>query len=436
MKAYGLAHPESRIGIVAPTYADARDTCVEGDSGLLRILPPAAVKVWNRSLGELILTNGTRYKLFSADEPERLRGPQHHRMWFDEMAAWKYAQATFDMAMFGLRLGEHPQAVVATTPKPIPLVKELLKRRNADVVVTRGSTFDNAANLAPAALAQLRARYEGTRLGRQELEAEVLDDTPGALWTRDRIEALRVDAAPKALERVAVAVDPAATSEEGSDETGIVVSARGTDGHGYVLADLSMRGTPGQWGRRVVSAFVDFGADRIIGEVNNGGEMVEHVIRTVALEMGVEIAYKAVHASRGKITRAEPVAAMYEQGRYHHVGAFPTLEDQLCTYVAGAGQKSPDRMDALVWGATELFPNGGGGRIAIAAPRPEYMDPAAREIALAEQNADEAFHEDDRHDEDLRQRAQRLAAIMSKLNGGQLPFGLGQFTGPKIDGEG
>ncbi|MGZ6376668.1 MAG: terminase large subunit domain-containing protein, partial [Ktedonobacterales bacterium] len=182
VKAYGLTHPDSRIAIVAPTYADARDTCIEGDSGLLRILPRNALKTWNRSLGELELTNGTRYKLFSADEPDRLRGPQHHRAWCDELAAWKYTD-TWDQLLFGLRLGTHPQIVATTTPRPVKLIRDLVER--SDVHVTRGNTFDNAANLAPAALEQLRAKYSGTRLGRQELFAEILGDTPGALWTRD-----------------------------------------------------------------------------------------------------------------------------------------------------------------------------------------------------------------------------------------------------------
>lgn len=350
---FALSQPGSRLAVVAPTYADARDTCVEGESGLLSVIPPPCVRDWNRSLGELVLANGSRFKLFSADEPERLRGPQHHRAWCDELAAWKHPEA-FDQLLFGLRLGERPRVVVTTTPKPVRLIRELLQRR--DVHVTRGSTFENAANLAPAALAQLRERYEGTRLGRQELYAEVLDDVPGALWTRTPLDALRVQQAPDLL-RVVVGIDPAVTSGESADETGIVVAGRGVDGHAYVLADLSCRLSPNGWAKRAVTAYHERQADRIVAEVNNGGEMVELTIRTV----DPTVSYKAVHASRGKRTRAEPVAALYEQGKVHHVGGLPDLEDQMCTYVPDAYDGSPDRVDALVWALTELMLGNDGG---------------------------------------------------------------------------
>ena len=348
-KTYGLEHKDSRIGIVAPTYADARDTCVEGESGLLACLPASKVLRWNRSLGELSLTNGARYKLFSADEPERLRGPQHHRMWFDEMGAWKYPQQTFDMAMFGLRLGMTPQAVITTTPRPIPLVKDLMRRVGADVVLTKRSTYDNLDNLAPAFVQQIVARYAGSRLGRQELEAEILDDNPGALWKRDALDALRVLQHPD-LARVVVAVDPAATSNEGSDETGIIGAGRGaSDGHGYVLEDASLRDTPAEWARAAVTLYHKLQADRIVAEANQGGDMVAHTIHTVDPNVPV----KLVHASRGKVARAEPVAALYEQSRVHHVGTFPDMEDQMCNWTQG--DASPDRLDALVWALTELL---------------------------------------------------------------------------------
>ena len=348
-KTYGLEHKDSRIGIVAPTYADARDTCVEGESGLLACLPASKVLRWNRSLGELSLTNGARYKLFSADEPERLRGPQHHRMWFDEMGAWKYPQQTFDMAMFGLRLGMTPQAVITTTPRPIPLVKDLMRRVGADVVLTKRSTYDNLDNLAPAFVQQIVARYAGSRLGRQELEAEILDDNPGALWKRDALDALRVLQHPD-LARVVVAVDPAATSNEGSDETGIIGAGRGaSDGHGYVLEDASLRDTPAEWARAAVTLYHKLKADRIVAEANQGGDMVAHTIHTVDPNVPV----KLVHASRGKVARAEPVAALYEQSRVHHVGTFPDMEDQMCNWTQG--DASPDRLDALVWALTELL---------------------------------------------------------------------------------
>jgi phage terminase large subunit-like protein len=241
----GLANPGWRIAVVAPTYADARDTCIEGDSGLRNVLPESCIEAWNRSLGELILTNGTRYKLFAAEEPERLRGPQHHMAWGDELGAWRYPE-TWDQLLFGLRLGDDPRVVVTTTPKPTPLVRSLIKSPRS--IITRGSTFDNAANLAPAALAQLREKYEGTRLGRQELEAELLDDIPGALWTRAMLDEARLRQAPE-LRRIVVAVDPSGTKggSDRGDDIGIVVAGIGYDGKGYVPGWL------GQAGRRCLS---------------------------------------------------------------------------------------------------------------------------------------------------------------------------------------
>lgn len=349
VKAYGLRHPKSRIAVVAPTYADARDTCVEGDSGLLRVLPPNTVDLWNRSLGELLLANGTRYKLFSADQPERLRGPQHHRAWCDELGAWRYPDA-WDMLMFGLRLGMHPQAVVTTTPRPSRLIKELSERK--DVHLTHGNTFENAAHLAPSALETLKRRYLQTRIGRQELFAEILDDNPAALWKRAQLDALRVTKAPD-CSRIVVAVDPPAASgdEEGQAACGIVVCGLGEDGHGYVLEDCSLRGSPNEWGQAVVTAYHKYVADLVVGEVNQGGDMVRYVVQTAA--QGYAIPFKAVRATRGKYLRAEPVAALDEQGRVHHVGFFPLLEDQLVEWTPG--DTSPDRLDARVWGITELM---------------------------------------------------------------------------------
>lgn len=349
---YGRANPGSRIAIVAPTYADARDTCIEGDSGLRAVLPASSIEAWNRSLGELILTNGTRYKLFAAEEPERLRGPQHHRAWGDELGAWRYPE-TWDQLLFGLRLGTDPRAVVTTTPRPTPLVRALIK--NPRTIITRGSTFENAANLAPAALAQLRERYEGTRLGRQELNAELLDDVPGALWTRERLDATRV-AKPPEMRRIVVAIDPSGTKGGNGDDIGIVAAGIGVDGHGYVLADRSCNMSPDGWGRRAVALYHEMKADRIVAERNFGGAMVEHVIRTVDRQ----VSYKEVTASRGKSARAEPVAALYEQSRVHHCGSLPELEDQMVSLTGEGylGDGSPDRADALVWALTELMLTG------------------------------------------------------------------------------
>lgn len=338
-----------RIALVAPTAADARDVMVEGESGILAIAPPWNRPVYEPSKRRLTWPNGAIATTYSADEPDRLRGPQHDAAWADELAAWRYPDA-WDMLMFGLRLGKDPRVIVTTTPKPVKVIRDLVE--DPTTVVTRGSTYENIANLAPAFVEQIIAKYEGTRLGRQELYAEILDDVPGALWSRAVIDGLRVKEALE-LRRIVVAIDPAVTSEEGSDETGIIVAGVGYDGHGYVLKDLACRASPNDWARRAVEAYYRYEADAIIGEVNNGGDLVETVIRTVDRN----VPFKAVRASRGKAVRAEPVAALYEQGRVHHVGTFDVLEDQLCAITPDGyqGAGSPDRADALVWALTELM---------------------------------------------------------------------------------
>jgi predicted phage terminase large subunit-like protein len=339
----------SRIALVAPTARDARLVMVEGESGLLAIAPDTMRPVFEPSKRQLTWPNGAIATLFSADEPDRLRGPQFDAAWCDELAAWRYPQA-WDMLMMALRLGTNPRVVVTTTPKPVKLVRALLA--SPDCAVTRGGTRDNAGNLAPGFLAAILKQYEGTRLGRQELDAELLEDMPGALWSRDAIERARIDEAP-VLRRVVVAIDPAASAGEDADETGIVVAALGQDSHGYVLEDLSGRYSPHDWASHALEAYRAHRADRIVAEVNNGGAMVEATLRV--LDAGVS--YKPVHASRGKLARAEPVAALYEQGRIHHVGAFPALEDQMCAFTGGplAHLASPDRVDALVWALSELM---------------------------------------------------------------------------------
>lgn len=349
-----IAHPGARIAVVARTFADVRDTCIEGQSGLLHVLRRRLPgvdwgKAWNRTLLELNLPNGSRIKGFSADEPERLRGPQHHFAWCDELAAWRYADA-WDQLQFGLRLGDHPRSFVTTTPKPTSVVRRLRDRaqRGDGVAWVGGSTFDNAENLSAVALAELRATYEGTRLGRQELYGELLLDTPGALWSIDTIAAARVTHAP-ALQRVVVAVDPAVTAGDDSDSTGIVAAGLGYDGHVYVLADRTLVASPDTWARRAVELYDELAGDRIVAEVNNGGDLVGTVLRTVDPSVPV----RQVHASRGKRVRAEPVAALYEQGRVHHVGGFTDLEDQMTTWTPESPD-SPDRLDALVWAVTDL----------------------------------------------------------------------------------
>jgi len=365
-------HRNTRWAIVAPTFADARDTCAEGVSGVVQILREyGTLKDYNRSIGEIVLTNRSRIKLFSGEEPNRLRGPQFHGGWFDELASFKYADA-WDQYQFGLRLGDHPQTVVTTTPRPVKLIKDLSSRDG--VYVQRGSTFDNADNLAATALAEMRLRYEGTRLGRQELYGEIVDEVDGALWTHAQIEANRVTDHPPLI-RVVVAIDPAVTSGEASDETGIVVAGVSSDGHYYVLDDLTLRASPEKWARQAVDAYRKWNADRIIGETNNGGDMIELLLRQV----DPSISYKKVTATRGKIVRAEPVAALYEQMRAHHVGMFAPLEDQMCNFTPDSNQ-SPDRMDAMVWAMHELMDSQASiiGLAALARFCPSCRMPAPR----------------------------------------------------------
>ena len=347
-----------RVALVAETAADGRLVMVEGESGLMAVHAAAERPCYEPSKRLLTWPNGAIATLYNATEPDQLRGPQHDAAWCDELAKWRYARETWDMLQFGLRLGPRPRQVVTTTPRPLPLLAEIMRR--PDAVVTRGSTHENRANLPPSFFDAILARYEGTRLGRQELHAEWLEDLPGALWQRARIDALRLNAAPE-LARIVVAIDPAVSSGEGADETGIVVAGLGLDGHGYVLEDASMKGSPDAWGRAAVGCFRRWQADRVIGEVNNGGELIEHVLRTV----DQAVPYKAVRASRGKRARAEPIAALDEQGRVHHVGAFAELEDQMCQFTsdfdAARAGFSPDRVDARVWALSELMLSAAAG---------------------------------------------------------------------------
>jgi phage terminase large subunit-like protein len=341
-----ISNEGTRWAIVAPTHADARDTCVEGESGILNILKEFGVlKDYNRSISEIFLTNRSRIKLFSGEEPDRLRGPQFHGGWFDELAAFKRPDA-WDQYQFGARLGQHPQTIITTTPRPTKLIKDLVEREGVRVV--RGSTFDNAKNLAPSALAELKLRYENTRLGRQELYGEILDTVEGALWTREMIERARVTDIPPLI-RIVVAIDPAVTNNANSDETGIVAAGITSDNHYYVLSDKSLKASPDAWARQAVNLYHDLGADKIIAETNNGGDMVTLLIKQVDHSAPV----KKVTATRGKQLRAEPISSLYEQGRVHHHGYFAELETQMCEWTP-VSSESPDRLDALVWAITEL----------------------------------------------------------------------------------
>ena len=327
----------TRVGVVAQTAADARDVSVRA---LVAASPGA---VWEPSKRLVTFPNGATAITFSAEDPDSLRGYEFDLAWSDELAAWRFPEA-WDQLQYGLRVGRARQ-IVTTTPRPVRVIRALLD--DPSCTVTRGRTLDNEANLSAEALAYLLRKYAGTRLGRQELDAEILDDVPGALWQRSMFDARR---SARDMSRVVVAIDPAATSNEDSDETGIVVAGLGIDGFGYVLADRSCRASPADWASRAIAAFREFKADRIVAEDNNGGEMVELTLRTV--DSGVPI--KRVHASRGKHTRAEPVASLYEQGRVFQPEPMPDLEDQLCSWTPD-DVDSPDRLDALVWALTELM---------------------------------------------------------------------------------
>jgi phage terminase large subunit-like protein len=333
------------VNLIGATLDDVRDVMIEGESGILAICPKDERPQYVGR--QLRWPNGARSLILTADEPERIRGKQHMKLWCDELCAWRYPES-WEQAEFGLRLGDNPQVVVTTTPKPTKELRALIA--DPTTRITKGTTDDNIDNLAQAFIEKIITKYRGTRLGRQELNAEILDDNPGALWKRSDIDRLRLKEAP-ALKRITVNIDPAATSNKKSDETGITVTGLGEDDHGYLLDDISLRGTPTEWAVAAVEAYRNWNADRIIGETNNGGEMIETVIRMV----DSKVAYKAVHASRGKITRAEPISALYEQNKCHHVGFFPQLEDQMCDYDPKTAKYSPDRMDSLVWGFTELM---------------------------------------------------------------------------------
>ena len=346
-----------RVALVAETFDQGRDVMVMGDSGILACCPPDRRPVWEAGRRRLVWPNGATATVYSAHEPEALRGPQFDAAWVDELAKWKKAEDTWDMLQFALRLGENPQQVVTTTPRNVGVLKAIL--RNPSTVVTHAPTDANRAYLAESFLSEVQARYAGTRLGRQELEGVLLDDVEGALWTTAMLEAARVDAAP-AMDRVVVAVDPAVTGGAASDECGIVVAGVACEGppqewRAYVLEDASVRGGPLDWARAAIAAVERHGAERLVAEVNQGGDLVESVIRQV----DPLVPFRALRAGRGKGLRAEPVAALYEQGRVRHLrtGALGALEDQLCrmTVRGYEGRGSPDRLDALVWVVHELM---------------------------------------------------------------------------------
>jgi phage terminase large subunit-like protein len=351
--------PNARIALIATSLSEARAVMVEGDSGILACCPPERRPVFEPSLKRLRFPNGAQAHLYSAAEPESLRGPQHSHAWCDEVGKWPLAhdRATrcWDNLLMGLRLGHDPRIVVTTTPRTVPLVQRLMKQQGSgELAITRGSTFDNAANLAERFLAAMESEFAGSQLARQEIGGELLSDIEGALWSRALIERSRDTGEAANIRRMVVAVDPPASAK--GDDCGIIVASLGEDGIARVHADCSVaKAAPDQWAAAVANAAREWGADRVIAEANQGGAMVESVLRAADHSLPV----KLVHASRGKVARAEPVAALYAAGKVRHCGVFARLEDQLCGLMVGgdyAGPgRSPDRADALVWALTELL---------------------------------------------------------------------------------
>jgi len=347
---YVLKHLEefgsmARVGIGAPTIADARDVCAEGVTGLINLAPEDFH--YNRSLGEARHKDGGYVKFLGSEEPARWNGVQWSLLWADELALWN--ETSWHQAQFGLRLGDHPKAIVTTTPKNRQFVRTLSELPST--VTVKATTYDNPT-LSASVQDRLRQQYGGTRIGLQEIMAEWLDDVPGALWVTSMIQNVQPEQVPT-LDRVVVAIDPAVTSKAESDQTGIVVVGRASLDEFYVLADYSGKYSPDAWAAMAVNAYETHQADRIIGEVNNGGDMVEHTLRTVM----PNAPYTGVHASRGKRMRAEPIAALYEQGKVFHVRGLEELESQMMSWTPDSN-KSPDRLDALVWGMTELHQRG------------------------------------------------------------------------------
>lgn len=341
--------PAAHIAIVGRTTSDGRDVLCEGPAGVLAVHPGNDRPTYYPSVRRIVFRSGAVATTYSAEEPDLLRGPSHSHAVADEVAAWSNAEAVWSNLQLTLRIGAHPRVVAATTPRPIKLLRDLMAAPTT--VVTRGRTADNLHNLAPGVVHDFYQRWGNTRLGAQELEGEILWDVPGSLWDRASLDASRVQAAPSDLQRIVVGVDPAVSANEGSDLTGIVACGRDARGHLYVMADRSCRASPAGWARAAVALYDEVGADRIVAESNQGGAMVESTIRTVRADLPVTL----VHASRGKITRGEPVSALWEQGRGHIVGSLPELEEEMASFAPGLMEHSPDRADACVWACTALM---------------------------------------------------------------------------------
>ncbi len=344
-----------RIALIGDTESEVRDVMIEGESGLLAVHPPESRPAYEPSKRRVTWPNGAIATVFSAENYEQLRGPQFDCAWIDELCKFKKAEKVWDQLNFALRLGKHPRVILTTTPRPTPLLKELLQgEKKGDVYVTRGTTFENIRNLSPSFIHFMRSKYLGTTLGEQELKGRVLDQVEGALWSHELLSnaSMRRNDMPDLI-RIVVSVDPAITSHGKSDETGIIVAGTDPENRGYVLDDLSGRYSPSQWAKVAVEAYHRYRADSIVAEVNQGGDMVETIIRSIENT----IPFRGVHATRGKMLRAEPVVSLYEQGRiYHRKGEhLKKLEQQMLDYAPGISAKSPDRLDALVWAITELL---------------------------------------------------------------------------------
>ncbi|MDR2464115.1 MAG: terminase family protein [Holosporales bacterium] len=340
-------HSGKHIALIGQTLEETRSVMIEGVSGILAVYPPNGQNVpsFEYSKRRLSWPNGAIAQIFGADRYDRLRGPQFDLAWIDEFAKFRYPERLYEQVMLGLRLGVHPRCIITTTPRPIPFLRDIIEERTT--VLTKGTTFDNEKNLSPSFIDYIKKRYGESLLGRQELYADILYENENALWNRSMIKYRTNDD----LVRIVIAIDPAVTYNTSSDETGIIVIAKNNYGIAFVLDDASGKYHPNVWGKRIVEKFHYYKADRVVAEVNQGGDLVGEILRS----FDATIPYTAVRATRGKFTRAEPIAALYEQERIFHICAFPELEDQMCNFVPGQQQKSPDRMDALVWGATELF---------------------------------------------------------------------------------
>ncbi len=350
IRAFAAENAGARLALIGETHGDARDVMVEGISGLLPIHAIDERPVFEKTRGRLVWQNGSQAQVFSAEEPDSLRGPQFHSAWCDEIAKWRYLDAAWDNLQFALRLGDHPRQVMTTTPRPVPFLKKLLA--DPHCVVSRATTFDNSDNLPDAFFESVISRYDHTRLGRQELNGEMIEERDDALWSRAMIETARVAAAPD-LMRVVIALDPAASSSKKADACGIVAAGKGADGHAYVIEDATLQGVrPDVWAAKAIALYHRHQADAVVAEVNQGGEMIEAVIH--AIDPNVPVT--AVRAQRGKYLRAEPVATLYARGRVHHAGQFAALEDEMCDFAASglSNGRSPDRVDALVWALTAL----------------------------------------------------------------------------------